>query len=64
MMYQYRGSTPIQDDEPDSRCGTPAGYEAHRRRGEERCAPCKAAVAARKAAIRPSRAKRARDIAC
>jgi len=21
-------------------CGTPAGYRAHRRRGEERCQPC------------------------
>ena len=36
----------------DPRCGTGAGYQAHRKRGEESCAPCKAAVAARVNAYR------------
>ena len=31
---------------PDERCGTYAGYQAHRKRQEERCGPCKAAAAA------------------
>lgn len=30
---------------PDPRCGTPAGYTAHRRRGEGTCGPCRAARA-------------------
>lgn len=29
----------------DPRCGTDAGYQAHRTRGEERCAACKQARA-------------------
>lgn len=33
-------------DEPDVRCGTPAGYAAHRRRGQNACGPCRAANAA------------------
>jgi len=39
-------SESVQPSEPtnDPRCGSPAGYKAHRRRGERACAGCREAV--------------------
>jgi hypothetical protein len=31
-----------------AKCGTPSGYTKHRRKGEEACAECRAAIAAYK----------------
>lgn len=43
----------------DQRCGTLAGYSAHRRRGEDACPGCKQAATIRMRATRPSRAQAA-----
>lgn len=39
--YIYRGIPPSPEPVFDpSKCGTPAGYEQHRRHGQERCRNC------------------------
>lgn len=40
----------------DDRCGTPAGYQAHRKRGEAACGPCRNANAAYMRVLRADRA--------
>lgn len=39
----YGGLTPDERAEPDERCGTEAGFQAHRAAGTTPCAPCKTA---------------------
>jgi hypothetical protein len=44
-LYTYRGSEPDDGQWADDRCGTYAGWNAHKYLGEEPCPPCKRAHA-------------------
>lgn len=68
-LEQNQWAVPTQD--PRGRCGSPAGYQAHRRRGERACEMCRQANAARtraykrgeKVASPPARAPQTADVA-
>lgn len=57
-----QSSTGLRPDRTDPRCGSLAGYEAHRRRGDHRCQACRAAASAYKLAARRERRPRRGDV--
>lgn len=50
LVMRWVQVTPVREGGPP--CGTDAGYEAHRRHGEQTCDECRAAHAVKRAAHR------------